>query len=231
MAMKKCVGTFAKNVEMIGQAGINIDACRIGIDGATKRSNQAEYPKNIDGTEDRRHHWARVGHNIENIPKGRWPANILFDEESANQLGQPSRFFYCAKASASERNVGCEGLPDIRCQTLCKGDMPLDDQGKERDRFKKISKNHHPTVKPLKLMEYLITLVMPPKDGILLDPFAGSGTTILAAHRLGIKAIGIEKSAEYCEIARKRLKNVTIQKTPLQMNFLNSNMQSNQQAM
>ena len=48
---------------------------------------------------------------------------------------------------------------------------------------------------------------MPPKDGILLDPFAGSGSTILAAHQLGVKAIGIEKSPEYCEIARKRIEN------------------------
>ena len=67
------------------------------------------------------------------------------------------------------------------------------------------NKNNHPTVKPLKLMKYLITLVMPPKDGILLDPFAGSGSTILAAHQLGVKAIGIEKQAEYVEIASKRI--------------------------
>lgn len=68
-----------------------------------------------------------------------------------------------------------------------------------------IQKNNHPTVKPLKLMEYLIKLIMPPKDGILLDPFAGSGTTILAAYKLGLKAIGIEKQPEYAEIAKKRL--------------------------
>ena len=66
-------------------------------------------------------------------------------------------------------------------------------------------KNNHPTVKPLKLMEYLIKLVMPPKDGILLDPFAGSGTTILAAKRLGFSAIGIEKQEDYLKIAQARL--------------------------
>ena len=54
-------------------------------------------------------------------------------------------------------------------------------------------------------MEYLIQLIMPPKDGILLDPFAGSGTTILAAYKLGLKAIGIEKQPEYAEIAKERL--------------------------
>jgi site-specific DNA-methyltransferase (adenine-specific) len=82
--------------------------------------------------------------------------------------------------------------------------------------------NYHPTVKPLKLMEYLIKLIMPPKGGVLLDPFAGSGTTILAAHRLGISAIGIEMSAEYCEIARARI-NHSVEKAkeaPEQMVFV-----------
>ena len=66
-------------------------------------------------------------------------------------------------------------------------------------------------------MRYLITLIMPPKDGILLDPFAGSGSTIIAAHQLGVKAIGIEKQAEYVEIASKRLeyyKNLKDEKDP-----------------
>ena len=54
-------------------------------------------------------------------------------------------------------------------------------------------------------MEYLIKLVMPPKGGLLLDPFAGSGSTILAAKRLGFSAVGIEKQPEYAEIARARI--------------------------
>lgn len=82
-----------------------------------------------------------------------------------------NRFFYCAKASPSEK------------------------QG-----------STHPTMKPLKLMEYLINLIMP-KDGILLDPFAGSGTTILAAKKIGVKAIGIDSNTEYCTIANERLQN------------------------
>ena len=63
----------------------------------------------------------------------------------------------------------------------------------------------HPTVKPLKLMEYLINLIMPPKDGLLLDPFAGSGSTIVAATSLDYDSIGIELEEEYCEIAHKRV--------------------------
>jgi len=66
-------------------------------------------------------------------------------------------------------------------------------------------RNFHSTVKPLKLMQYLLRLIAPPSGGIILDPFAGSGSTVVAAKHLGIECIGIEKSAEYCEIARARI--------------------------
>lgn len=161
--------------------------------------------------------WGQAGINIETsrIEGKRWPANLILDEESGAMLDEQSginasRFFYCAKASPSERNEGCNGLTLKKCQTGCAGAMPIDDDGKERDRFKKEARNHHPTVKPLKLMKYLIKLVMPPKDGILLDPFAGSGSTIVAAKHLGYDAVGIELQEEYCEIARKRVESVQI---------------------
>jgi site-specific DNA-methyltransferase (adenine-specific) len=59
-------------------------------------------------------------------------------------------------------------------------------------------------MKPLKLMEYLVKLITPPK-GTCLDPFLGSGTTLMACKKLGFNGIGIEREEEYCEIARKRL--------------------------
>ena len=65
--------------------------------------------------------------------------------------------------------------------------------------------NDHPTVKPLALMEYLLTLLSTPDGGVILDPFAGSGTTLLAAQRLGRRSIGIELTEHNCEIARSRL--------------------------
>ena len=64
--------------------------------------------------------------------------------------------------------------------------------------------NHHPTVKPLALMRYLCRLVTPP-NGLVLDPFMGSGSTLIAAEQEGFRAIGIELSPEYCAIAEKRL--------------------------
>ena len=204
VAMKKCDGTFKQNAEKWGQAGINIDACRIPtneklsggtINGPTSVSEGWDRPWKHD--ESRKEEL--IAHAKEKIAKseslGRWPANVIFNEEAASQLGEPSRFFYCAKTSSSERNEGLEGLEGFKCGV---GALRDSNRGK-------IAKNTHPTVKPIKLMEYLIKLVMPPKDGILLDPFAGSGSTILAAHRLGMKAIGIEKQPEYCEIARARL--------------------------
>ena len=65
--------------------------------------------------------------------------------------------------------------------------------------------NTHCTVKPVKLMEYLLTLLSTPDGGVILDPFAGSGSTLLAAQRLGRRCIGVELTEHNCEIARGRL--------------------------
>ena len=243
LAMKKCDGTFKANAEKWGQAGINIDGCRVGTDemkvtksnGAILSENRAMEAPNTGRID--------CGTKI-----GRWPANVLFDEEAGklldeqsgmskskcvaiqrprgvlqmhgensrpchgkdlvskiegvNDSGGASRFFYCAKASSSERNEGCEALQDKIGGGLC-----ATVSGDSRTGNITIQKNNHPTVKPLRLMQYLIKLVIPPKDGVLLDPFCGSGSTILAAHNIGVKAIGIEKNAEYCEIAQARIRN------------------------
>lgn len=190
MAMKKCDGTFKQNAEKWGQAGINIDATRI-----------PSYPKSmVDSRKSVERMWNGLQPHDYDGSKGRWPANVILDEEAGEMLGEPSRFFYCAKASSSERNEGLDALED-----KIGGGMCSTVSGDTRTGHITVQKNNHPTVKPLKLMEYLIKMIMPPKDGILLDPFAGSGTTLLAAHRLGMKAIGIEKQPEYCEIANARI--------------------------
>lgn len=159
---------LALNVMAWGTGALNIDGCRIGIDGG------AGVYDTLAGAE----------------PKGRWPANVILDEVAAAMLdeqsgasvsrggvgdkGGASRFFYVPKASVAERTHG--GRVD----------------------------NAHPTVKPLALMRYLVRLVTPP-GGVVLDPFAGSGTTILAAVLEGFSAVGIEREAEYCEIIRQRM--------------------------
>ena len=68
--------------------------------------------------------------------------------------------------------------------------------------------NDHPTVKPLDLMKYLLTLASTPTGGVILDPFAGSGTTLMAAEQLGRPCIGVELDAHHCEIATARLNSL-----------------------
>jgi len=122
-----------------------------------------------------------------------------------NDKGGASRFFYIAKASKRERNMGCEGLEEK--QTTGGGGInntPDDVCGKYGS-IKAPGKNHHPTVKPLKLMEYLCTLTKTPTGGVVLDPFMGSGTTGIACRNTGRDFIGIEKEPEYFEIAKRRI--------------------------
>jgi site-specific DNA-methyltransferase (adenine-specific) len=77
---------------------------------------------------------------------------------------------------------------------------------KIKDKEGEQSYSNHPTHKPLKLMEYLIQLVTP-KNGIVLDPFMGSGTTGIACKNKGFGFVGIEKEKEYFEIAKARIGN------------------------
>jgi len=121
-------------------------------------------------------------------------------------LGGASRFFYCAKASKSERNYGCEQLIEKPRADINKimGESGNFKTGSGNDRTTKFS-NFHPTVKPIKLMEYPVKLVT--KEGaIVLDPFLGSGTTAVACIKLNRNWIGIEKNKEYIEIANARIK-------------------------
>lgn len=198
-------GTYAENATKWGVAGINIDKSRIGTQEMKITTSDGTYKSSNN---------SMSGHNTGRITlgtkEGRFPANILLDEEAAQQLDEQSginasRFFYCAKASSSERNEGCEELELKNGGCYSKG--YTQDIAKGIDRNKPV-KNHHPTIKPLRLMQYLIELVMPPKDGLLLDPFAGSGTTILACKQLGYNAIGIEKEEEYCKIAEARINSL-----------------------
>ena len=118
--------------------------------------------------------------------------------------GSAARFFYCAKSSKAERDAGCEELESQemgRNQSSLEGGKMLTGAGNERSNLKK---NFHPTVKPIALMEYLCRLITPP-GGTVLDPFMGSGTTGIAALRLGFEFIGLELSAEYVEIASHRI--------------------------
>jgi site-specific DNA-methyltransferase (adenine-specific) len=116
-------------------------------------------------------------------------------------FGSAARFFYTAKASKSERNMGLEGFEERKYQGR------WNNAGEWKDGENMLGKNHHPTVKPISLMSYLCRLVTP-KGGIVLDPFMGSGTTGIAAKIEGFNFIGIEKEEGYVKIAEARIKSV-----------------------
>lgn len=152
----------------------------------------------------------------------------LLDEQSGVGC---SRFFYVAKASKRERNEGLENFEEkertnnanfviAKCKicrmwianewrknnrplSSCNCEVPLPQKEEQK---REPVKNHHPTVKPVKLMEYLVQLVTP-KGGVVLDPFMGSGTTGVACRNKGFCFVGIEMEKEYFEIAKARIGN------------------------
>ncbi|GAG95036.1 unnamed protein product, partial [marine sediment metagenome] len=118
------------------------------------------------------------------------------------------RFYYCAKVSRAERNAGLEGIeeqvaPYRQVNSDWKVDIRSPDGG-YKTAPQSIRQNNHPTVKPLALMRYLITLVTRPEH-VVLDPFMGSGSTGRAAIELGRGFIGIDKERDAYEIAKRRI--------------------------
>jgi len=114
-----------------------------------------------------------------------------------------ARFFYCAKASKADRDEGCEGMEEQMVHRMGHGNNEPDGRTQS---FITHSKNFHPCVKPYNLMRYLCRLVTPP-SGLILDIFAGSGSTGKAAIAEGFRFIGFEIDEGYCAIANKRIEN------------------------
>lgn len=218
LAMKPKEGTFTDNALRHGCGGLNIDGCRIGTSGGTKRSHQAPYSRKANGTDDRSRHWARTGHDVDNIRMGRWPANLLLDEVAAKVLDQQSgvsrsRRFAIRNATSNVGNGRTLGRFPSRPATA----SGFDDEG-GASRFFYCAKasenerlgNEHPTVKPLRLCEYLARLILPPQQQSarrLLVPFSGSGSEMLGALMAGWDQVtGIERDPTHCETAMQRLK-------------------------
>ena len=120
--------------------------------------------------------------------------------------GSAARFFYCAKASKRERDAGLEGFSEKLKLTQMRSANGTGEKNFEGGFNDQIMKNNHPTVKPIALMRYLCRLITP-KNGIVLDPFAGSGSTGCGAVLEGFNFIGIEREPEYAEIAKARIVN------------------------
>ena len=201
--------TVVENVLRWGTGGLNIDECRVETIDDRTRIQTSNTPKFSGKYNNGKDYCIPIGFITGKHTQGRFPANLIHDgsddvvnlfpystsgESSgfkSNQsgfiksnkpiynqaypksAGSAARFFYCAKASPSERNQS-------------------------------LSKNPHPTVKPIALMEYLIKLVTP-ANAVILDPFMGSGTTVIAAKNLKRRFLGIEIDKGYFEIAYQRI--------------------------
>lgn len=209
MAQKPIDGKrMTDNVRKWGVGAIHVDECRVGTDMITSLpSNNKE-----------NHHYAQDEWTKSNpigkkrTYEGRFPANIILDEEAAAMLDGQSGI---SQSKKSMRGVGLSNSG-----VYGKGDLNFDTKRGHNDfggasRFfycAKASKkergegNNHPTVKPIKLIEYLVKLITPP-DGISLDPFMGSGTHALVCKKLNRNYIGFEISKEYCDIAEKRIES------------------------
>ena len=233
VARKPLVGTVAENVLRFGTGALNIDGCRIAgnISEMQGRTGTSKIPGGLFRSY-RAHNPS--GGIWEPTPAGRWPANLILDEEAGrlldeqsgegvSRVGKPrsgqagegwamtatgaeyedaggaSRFFYCAKAGKAERNAGLDEFEDKRPD-----DRTATGMGSFEEKGVQPQRNHHPTVKPISLMAYLVRLVTPP-NGTVLDPFLGSGTTGCAAVLEGFDFIGIEREADYIAIAEARI--------------------------
>ena len=188
LARKPLDGNVAQNVQKHGVGALNIDGCRVGLNGEENPSIERRKSKppvnNVWGDKRSPESYARE-RPAEAL--GRWPTNLIHDgsEEVVQRFpDDASRMFYCPKASSADR-----GNEVMRA-------LPLFDVTETR--------NTHPTVKPTTLMAYLCRLVTPP-GGLILDMFCGSGSTGVAAVEEGFRFVGIELNPEYADLARKRI--------------------------
>ena len=202
VARKPLDGTVAANVLKYGTGGINVDGCRVGTDVVKTCGGKKGGVAYGD--------WAKA---INETHIGRWPANFIHDgsEDVESLAGSAARFFYCAKASKADRDEGLEGFA-LRSASECCEDREPGSAGLDNPRAgagrTSGARNIHPTVKPTSLMRYLCRLVTTP-NGVILDPFMGSGSTGKGAMLEGFRFIGIEREEEYLEIARARIDAAT----------------------
>ncbi len=218
VARKPLTGTVAANVLEHGTGALNIGACRIGLASGEdvaalnarsggRRGFASEY---VGGTD-------RPLPPGADLSKGRWPANVVLDEEMARRLDEQSG--EQRDGTAVKRNRSEDGRAPYDASSYMITDSSREDHGYGgqggASRFFYVAKadaterprvngTAHPTVKPLSLMRWLVRLVTPP-GGTVLEPFAGSGTTVEACIVEGFDCIAIEKGEEYLPLIMQRI--------------------------
>ena len=231
--------SIAENMLKWGTGGINIDVSRIGQDKqgrfpsnfimthhqdckcvGTKKVKGSKDGIRIASSEFGQNSGWNDHENKDTIRKGTADKNGEETIEDWNcvddcpikildkQKGGASRFFYVAKASQWERNYGLDEFEEKIIEGRDKGQDERAIAYKTRPTPKK---NIHPTIKPIELMQYLVRLVTQP-NGIVLDAYAGSGTTGIACKIDGFNFIGLEISQEYTDIANQRIKSFNEEK-------------------
>ena len=246
LARKPLIGTVANNVLTYGTGGLNIDGSRVGSEGmggyevkfslGRRTSDGGEHSDFIATTSTGRFPANFIHDGSDEVvalfpdtkPSKQSNRGIGFNNSEIYGDGNPefdtlrgfadsgsaARFFYCAKASKRDRNEGLDGFEAKRDHDGREDGNPPGSNPRNRTNDKKV--NHHPTVKPTTLMQYLVRLVTPP-NGTVLDPFMGSGSTGKACAYEGFDFIGIEQSAEYIEIAQARIDFALNNTLPLEL--------------
>ncbi len=214
VARKPLAGTVAGNVKAHGTGALNIDGCRTDLDAnfnPTRMQRQSAPTAGMSGLGESG--YAADHQQPTYNPAGRWPANVILDESQAEALDEQS----------GDRPAGGKVTGNQSSRTGESGiygtygaveNSPYDDHGgasrffyvakadsSERVRLNGVA---HPTVKPLSLMRWLVRLVTPP-GGTVLEPFAGSGTTVEACLLEEFKCIAIEREADYLPLIKQRI--------------------------
>jgi DNA modification methylase len=222
VARKPLDGTYASNFMAHGTGGLNIDGCRIegayetrarDTTGGASMFNLgagggAFVPARLldAQTGERPSGKRKPGRTKGGMMRG--AGTEYHDEGAEASTGGASRFFFCAKAAKSEKNAGCTHLP-----IKSSGEMTDREDGSAGLNSPRAgagrgggSHNPHPTVKPIALMRWLCRLVTP-RDGLVLDPFAGSGSTGVAALAEGFQFVGVEMTEEYLPVLKARIEH------------------------
>ncbi len=206
VARKPLAGTVAGNVASYGTGALNIDGCRVESGEDLVRPAVAQAVTDPRGF--------RLGAGVQDNPAGRWPANVVLDNSQAAVLDEQSGELTSGKPGNSIRAERSDA-------SVCYADMAAGSQltgfgdtggasrffyvakadAAERPR---VNGTAHPTVKPLDIMRWLVRLVTPP-GGLVLDPFAGSGTTVEACLLEGFQCIAIEREADYLPLIQQRI--------------------------
>ncbi len=224
LCRKPFKGTIASIVKKYGTGALNIDECRVphaSEEDFQQHNSSVQSLKRKGGLRGSWKNCSDLSGANDARREGRWPPNLLLDRRVAGVLGENVSkvfpLFYCPKPSVAEKEFGLDRLEvkDFGFSEGARGHIARGESDAAATGWNKIvrRRNTHPTVKPLRLLRWLVTLVTPP-GGVVIDPFLGSGTTAVAAVELGLRWGGAEVNPEYWSIIEARV--AAVERPPYQ---------------